>query len=338
MKNLRIKSFVCLMLTLTITCQSLGQIWSLYPYNFVVDEERTQKALLHFATIGTYETHTRVRGIAFTQTASLSDEIKDISISYDPTQPNGSRFSVLINDSIGFSPVIFDWQLVPIAHFANDNNYNSVLDIDGDGQIYYHPSIIDQILGIRAVQADEIPSMAYMASKANAPPSLARDLSESASGFMKYNDQEITAIGEEKLAKRLRDRAEESLKELGKIIINKAAEYSMLCDYQVEIIASVKNGEFKLSGDPYYLFTTVNDKTKSVKINWPVKASERRISSKHLKEINPYVFQSMKTLSNYSALFRYFKDISPSDWSGFLESLPSSSSIYPQVVTPDVEN
>ena len=326
-------------LVLLVSCaiQALGQEWSLGPYQYVIaSNDKKQKATLeHFAQIGSFETHYKLGGIAFTQTAIMGSGIENLTIKYDPGSPDGSRLVITVNGTTPFQPRIFDWQLKPIAEFAN-SRYNSVVTIKRtEGNKYRdvicHEAFTNQLLGIRAIQADKI---AFMSKEYFEKPS--ENVIEGLSGFMKYNKQEVFGIGEENLNEGLKDISKAASRELGKIVSERGsyANRSMILDHDVEITASVSEGKFVLKGAPYIQVLLAYN--NYVRFFWPTTAAERELSSNLFRKINPYIFQSMKTLSSYSALFRYIKMNNSENWNEFLKSIQDIKT-YPNVVTPDTE-
>ena len=120
---------------------------------FVNESSKTfQFALKNFK----YPSVSKIGGIDFQQTL-ITD--KKITISYNPNSDDGRRLQLIINGKI-YSPYLADWQLKPIALFANDSEYTSILTYYGshfeayDGEFLYHEALHNTLLGVRLFQAD----------------------------------------------------------------------------------------------------------------------------------------------------------------------------------------
>lgn len=100
---------------------------------------------------------TRVGGVNFEAIANLQDY--DIELSYIPERENGSRLQLTV-DGKAIYPTIPDWQLKPIAEYA-DSEYTALISLFGEGPdseryyyIDYHPALEDTLLGLRLLQSD----------------------------------------------------------------------------------------------------------------------------------------------------------------------------------------
>jgi hypothetical protein len=110
-----------------------------------------------------------VGGVAFGQIAkpALGLTVSQLDLSYDSTKQDGARAVLRIN---GVPAVVgvYDWQLIPIARFADSTQASCVTAfgtlhdqdkekqiIQADGKIInYHPALINTLLGLRLMQAD----------------------------------------------------------------------------------------------------------------------------------------------------------------------------------------
>lgn len=118
----------------------------------------------------------RVGGVAFGATATPAGQpdFKSLLLSYRPDKRDGNRLW-LTADKREFPAPIYDWQLVPIANFA-DSPYKSCVTLfgelndrekgrrllgDGDGVLNYHPAFVDTLLGLRIFQLDILISEPY---------------------------------------------------------------------------------------------------------------------------------------------------------------------------------
>ena len=99
----------------------------------------------------------RVGGVNFETSIDLSD--MSVELDYDRSAPDGSRARMEVNGE-EYSLPLYDWELKPIAEYAN-SNYTAVVSIFGEGPepenfryIDYHPAFEDTHLGMRLLQAD----------------------------------------------------------------------------------------------------------------------------------------------------------------------------------------
>jgi len=111
----------------------------------------------------------KVGGVAFDQVAQPDEDlsVNDLSLYYRPALPDGKRLQLVVNGQLIYAH-IYDWQLIPIARFA-DSPYFSCFTLFGKltnttkekevlekgGRILnYHPSLVDTLLGLRIFQLD----------------------------------------------------------------------------------------------------------------------------------------------------------------------------------------
>lgn len=112
---------------------------------------------------------TGVGGVAFGATAAPAGghASANVSLSYRPEEKDGNRLWITV-DRRQFPIPIYDWQLIPIAKFA-DSPYKSCVTLFGelddreegrrllanrDGVLNYHPAFVDTLLGLRLFQLD----------------------------------------------------------------------------------------------------------------------------------------------------------------------------------------
>jgi hypothetical protein len=110
-----------------------------------------------------------IGGVAFDQTARWLGPLRprEITLEYRPGAPDGKRLLVAV-DGQSASPGVYDWQLIPIARFADSPYYSAVtmfgaltdralerqLRQRGADIINYHPALADTLLGLRLFQFD----------------------------------------------------------------------------------------------------------------------------------------------------------------------------------------
>ncbi len=108
----------------------------------------------------------KMGGIVFESAARPDAEAegKQVGIEYLPHNEDGKRLRISIGDRDHF-PAIFDWQLLPIARFA-DSKATAVISTteQSPDKIRYHPAFKNNLLGLRLFQADTLfdaPSSAW---------------------------------------------------------------------------------------------------------------------------------------------------------------------------------
>jgi hypothetical protein len=113
----------------------------------------------------------RVGGIAFDATAKPDNGFvfRNISLNYRPDQPDGQRLKVIF-DEREVTARIYDWQLIPIAKFADSRFFSCVtlfgtLEDPGKEQevwkqggriINYHADFENTLVGLRLFQLDSL--------------------------------------------------------------------------------------------------------------------------------------------------------------------------------------
>jgi hypothetical protein len=149
-------------------------------------------------------------------------------------------------------PDLPDWQLVPIARFAN-SSYQSVFSPfgninNGEAPYLFHQAFLDNLLGLRLFQANLLnrPDVLWDIPKNENGDYI---LAKSEGNFIPYKSQSIY----EAINKGLQSTP------------NNFTSY-LLTDRNVEIIFSIEADQLKFSGHPYYYFI----KTKAE----PAKATE----------------------------------------------------------------
>jgi hypothetical protein len=111
-----------------------------------------------------------VGGIAFDGIAtSTGGPINNLALEYSPTRKDGKRLGLVINNQ-PIATRIYDWQLIPIAQFADSDSY-SCFTLFGDlsdpsqqerilrngGRVLnYHPSFVNTLMGLRLFQLDSL--------------------------------------------------------------------------------------------------------------------------------------------------------------------------------------
>lgn len=132
---------------------------------------RAQAPLLRMPVTTSVRFFRGVGGVAFSAVAEGESGLKVVGLKYDAAAADGDRLLIALESSAGPVSVrgrIYDWQLVPIARFALDEN-GSAMTLFGqlndkaleeklirkrDRVINYHPAFDNTLVGLRLLQAD----------------------------------------------------------------------------------------------------------------------------------------------------------------------------------------
>jgi hypothetical protein len=192
-------------------------------------------------------------GVAFENMAIPAPDltVQSLSISYDPSQPDGSRMKLTINGQPVKYP-IFDWELAPVAKFANSSHVacftyfgeltdktleNAILDNNGH-ILNYHADLFNTLLGWRLSDMDllimydfttDLPKASYNEYYLGGGEKVP-DVTANNTGLNNY----LIYLNNIKNS-------------LGYIFRS-----YVIGDYKKEISISIKNDSLKLSGYPYY--------------------------------------------------------------------------------------
>lgn len=113
----------------------------------------------------------RIGGVAFDETAKPTKDfvVSNIDLKYSPDKQDGKRLAVNVNGQ-SVSADIYDWQLIPIAKFADSDSFSCFtlfgkLSDASDQEKYgkkgwnilnYHEAFKDTLLGLRLFQLDNL--------------------------------------------------------------------------------------------------------------------------------------------------------------------------------------
>jgi hypothetical protein len=191
------------------------------------------KSLLDFNFVS------KVGGVAFEVIATPEKSLKNnkVDLSYDRSKPDGKRLAVSLGGKI-YHPYLPDWELVPIANYAN-SKYNAVVSLFGKGSnpqkgirnIIYHPALKDTLLGVRLLQVDTV----------------LMDLEE----FWKLprlNKKTILGKGENE------QNREPIMTEIDEILHSEKFLSWVYTDSNLVVKFGIKNDELAINNSPYYYF------------------------------------------------------------------------------------
>jgi hypothetical protein len=325
----------------------------------------------------------RVGGVNFESTAFLNHHLKGdtVTLDYQSKNEDGKRLKVYIGNyflsflpylgSFGESiykmtgnkianPRIYDWQLKPIAEYA-DSEYSGVVSLFGEGEdrrnnyyIEYHPAFEDTVLGLRLFQADimlinpdelaVIPKQddkvfLEKGEKEANPELFYKAVSEVKSIFDK-NHIESWVLTDVKHIEGESQDGEISMGDEIKIDVNpyyyfwkkdthdaEQYEKQFLNDIKKAMMSDDITAMQQLLGgiipsSKEEMNKIIGDKIKEkIKVIPVDEAIKELKNSKLLSELNPAVFDAVNKTAQYAALFRLVKKEDSSNWSDFIEEI-----------------
>jgi len=150
--------FFLLFISVISPCQNDGYI--LDDDVFIKKSRINSKPIFMRSNMGKVRFHGRAGGVSFEEVAVPSEQLEDIDVvlDYNPRNTDGQRLTVKFKKGNTYTTEISDWQLVPIAKYADDE-YNVVVTLLGENNGFlngtqYHEAFEDNLLGLRLFQAD----------------------------------------------------------------------------------------------------------------------------------------------------------------------------------------
>lgn len=341
-----------------------------------------------------------VGGVAFSAVAIGPPNLVVQSLRYDPAALDGKRLVIDVGPAGGSIQTvrghIYDWQLVPIARYALDENGSAVtlfgrLENERDEQallqkgqrvINYHPQLDNTLVGLRLFQADVL------------------IIQPNATDLFKRDDQVILGAGESgHNVERNRERYQQ-ISEWQSLMAAKGEQYQyqsyVVGDLNQRVTFAISNGALAFSGNPHWtawqskydspadrsrrqalstrhntlivnhnvLVDRLNGSRQSASlakdyaalkaikgeletiekqleelddiVQMPVYSRELSQRIQELDGINPVVYQTLKTVMHYRALFKHFQKHNGAGFSAFVKSLHAVP-VRPAVTTPTIQ-
>jgi hypothetical protein len=327
------------------------------------------------ASLGSWGFLNSVGGVAFGHVAETNQDYRIEALHYDSAQSDGQRLRVELRDRFGrrrtTTAPIADWQLAPIAKFANSDVFSCVT-IFGELQdkqeeqkyrsqgariVNYHSAFRDRLLGLRLLQGDIL------------------ILSTDAAGLMQVDGEVPLGQGEQAADLRANQGR------YRRIWNSERSEFQsyVVCDFDQRIEWSIKGRDLELQGEPYWYCWRTKPSVKSrfqQLQNEANREANRRVQSegksfsreeatrrhfsyfdeylsreaieampeysRSLTErirqadgVNPEVYRALRNTMRYAALFRLVKREQPAAWSAFLREVQNIP-VQPAVTTPAV--
>jgi hypothetical protein len=337
-----------------------------------------------------------VGGVAFSAVAQGQRGQIVTALRYDPAAADGQRLVISVREKDGSTQTarghIYDWQLVPTAEYALDENGSAVTLFGslenktlenvtlatGGRVINYHPRLQDTLLGLRLFQADIL------------------IIQPNAADLFKENGRIIVGIGEGKhnlVENQARFRQISEWQDAQATLGNKYQSY-VVGDLDQRVTFAAASGAITFTGTPswnawrrkyrsstdlakvemlekqydsrvtsyntlvgsFNAGTTRSQQTaaKLAALKTEIEALEKQLEdlnaieempeysrslSQRIKEldgINPVVYQSVKTVMYYRALFKHYQGQNLQGYAAFVKSL-NGVPVRPSVTTPTIQ-
>lgn len=336
-----------------------------------------------------------VGGVAFGAVAQGQGGQVVTALRYDPAAADGQRLEITVQSKDGSTQTIrgriYDWQLVPTAQYALDENGSAVTLFgnlqdkqlenrilkNGGRVINYHPRLQNTLLGLRLFQADIL------------------IIQPNAADLFKENGVILRGTGEgphSLLDNQARFNKIVEWQESQEILGNQYQSY-VVGDINQRVTFAAANGSITFTGSPFWnawrpkyrsaadlakvealatrhdaRVTSYNALVRSINTGGASQATEAKLSAlrdeiesieKQLEElnaieqmpeysralsqriadldgINPVVYQSLKAVMHYRALFKHYQGQNLQGFDAFVKSL-SGVSVRPAVSTPTIQ-
>lgn len=310
-----------LILVINVFAQDTWKLGS-YSFNIGVSSGPLNATMEGARGLGSFAFVGAVGGVAFEAIAIPDGKLqnKSVELKYDNSKPDGRRLFIIIGKNT-YNPFLPDWQLVPIAKYA-DSEYNACVSLFGPKttetvyDIVYHSAFENTLLGLRLLQADII----------------LMDLSEFWQ-LPKFNNKLILGLGETEPEDN--ETVDDAIEKIIDIIRQEDFQSWVYTDYNEKVRFKVETN-FMLTGYPYYYFWKTNIETKTLEPKvMEVKKLTKQMKEQNeiLQKINPTVYNAANQTMRFAAFFRYIKDKSSTSWNSFIEKIRSVKP-EPSVKTP----
>lgn len=283
-----------------------------------------------------------VGGVTFESTAAPAIPLSRLDLKYDRAKPDGQRFWVMVNDRPSIAP-IYDWQLLPIARFA-DSEHTACFSLftpkeevstnpelaalaernPGGRIIRFHPAFKNTLVGLRLMQLD----MLIISDDSVLLPQAG------ANGYVLGRGESTPNIDAGKAAFERVNQVIEGATEKGQKPFDSYVIHDQESTPRIRFTAGPSASFLVLSGDPaFHTFVYPEDEGGAVQ---PTRWFSRWLAENRstVRAINPAVWDTSINVLRYAAFFRYCKKQFPAQWQNFLSDI-SRVAPEPQVYTPD---
>ncbi|MEM8565576.1 MAG: hypothetical protein AAGF85_03900 [Bacteroidota bacterium] len=310
------KGLVMLLFALTQFLPLVGQEWKMGKAALLPGAANT---VMRAGSIGSKYSLSflgSVGGVDFQKIARPASDFsfESISIAYNPENKNSHRLEVTI-DGETYTPYLPDWQLVPIAEYADSKHTGAVSLFGEQGtwlrfHIVYHEAFKDELLGMRLLQADMMlmnPESLWELPSLNGKAIIGV-------GEMKYGDSIMASMKKNAI----------KIDKLKKNVIESTSKEPtswVYTDQANTIEFSVVNNKFSIGGWPYHYFWKHKDDNEEEFEDLKKLTQTMKRNRITIYKMNPYVFDAASFTSQYSAFFRYIKKYYPTNWKSFMEQV-----------------
>lgn len=270
----------------------------------------------------------QVGGVAFDQVARPHEslQIESMKLAYFRRASDGTRVRTNVNGINYKIDDLYDWQVVPIARFA-DSSYPAIVtlfgklegdvapaEVQGQYVIGFHPAFQGTLLGLRMFQSD------FLLLDASVAGELPRLGNKHLIGAGEFPPSRLWSPAATKL---------------NSLMARQSFVSYVICDFNgpPKFQIQQKGAKLVISGNPYFYFWR-RGATKAevvVEDDGPVTYSNS-FEVEHVSELssvisgstqdlelaNPAVYNSLVTVMRCSAFFRYCKERDPEMWRKFL--------------------
>ncbi|MBN9521104.1 hypothetical protein J0H58_21725 [bacterium] len=254
-------------------------------------------------------------GVAFPGVAESADGETITGIEYIPGNEDGQRLRLTLSDRNGearqVSPKLYDWQLGPIARYADDAEHDSLVTYRGiepkkGFKFQYHSAIQGNLLGMRLWHADFLLFMPQLAILDAGRVDLPTD--ETTGEYIFGAGESVPDVA----ANRKRWLA------VSDVLQNhRGWESYVICDKGRKVEFGLNRGAFTISGYPvWWFFSTAPDGMGVVSHDRTTQAVTA-VMEEH-GGVNPAVYGATVVTMRYSALFRRAKQDAPAAWTRFV--------------------
>jgi outer membrane murein-binding lipoprotein Lpp len=265
-----------------------------------------------------------------------------VTVKYDPLRADGRRL-VLTVGSKEIRTDLYDWEIIPIARFAEsgfaacmtlfdkprteeEKETDNLFDAEGEeiGWANFHPAFGDTLIGLNLFFVD---AMFVKTDLFNI------DLIQFADEVFVFP---VPGYHKPRLSRRDTDIARRSLhkKYIDLELAFEAENVNtyIYTDYGTEINYRIRNRKIVFTGVPSYLFF-FNDKANETAT--PAERLNEQIAALHkqIHAINPVVYRSAERTAQWAAFFRMVKNDYSQAWEEFMAQIDSIEPA-PRVETP----
>jgi hypothetical protein len=360
---LMVFNFICFIISGPSLSWAQWQIGDLF-FEVAEDDLPLQEILTSIHRRRSLQYLLKVGGVNFGETAVPSRALrgKSIQLDYRSGRTDGERLAVIIDGST-YYPYIPDWQLKPIALFAN-SQYTAAVTWYGLGKkmfdyhyVQFHPSFRDTLLGVRILHAD----MVLMAPKDYQKLPLWKGIRIRGEGESYFDQPPEYSLPLESFMRNyigswlLDDVGTEPTFFIhsDKLYIHANPFYYFWRLYKrtnqdEKIRAKIERDKhiaqlqyLQNEGPPFLTsqyYATVNrinylESIITGVIELREKTNDLRQRRNMLEKYNPDIYNAILQTSKFSSFFRYVQKNNYSNWENFLRKI-SNINIYPRVETP----